>query len=197
MNRFLIVLFVSFFPLMINAQSFSERRKADRERWYKEKEQAEFLKKHEADKKNNEIDHKTSAMALKERKFVLEADKIIFKYGSNVFVNSNTNFVSLCGDEAAVQIAPMNSHPGFNGLGGITLDGHASNINVTEDNKHNIRLTMNVMGVAISAQVQILLYEGSDEARVTITPNFNSNRIELTGRVVPFDESQVFKGTSI
>ena len=197
MNRLLLVLFVSFFPFLVSAQSFSERRKADRERWYQEKEQAELGKKQGVDIQEQQIDHNISAAALKECKFVLEADRIIFKYGQNVYVNSSTNFISLYEDKAAVQISPMTAHPGFNGLGGITLDGNASNIKITEDKKHNLRLSMNVMGVAISAQVQILLYEGSDKALVTITPNFNSNRIELIGRIVPFESSDVFKGTSI
>lgn len=198
MNRLFIFLFVSFLSTaMLSAQSFSERRKADRERWYQEKEQAELRKKQGVEITEQKIDHNVSAAALEQLKFVLEADRIVFKYGQNVYVNSNTNFVSLYDDEAAVQISPMNAHPGFNGIGGITLDGHASDIKVTRDKKNNLRLSMNVMGVAISARVDILLYSGSDQAYVTITPNFNSNRIELIGRIVPFELSEVFKGTSI
>lgn len=197
MNRLLLVLFVSFFPVILGAQSFSERRKADRDRWYQEKEQVESLKKKGAEERNPQINYDLSAMALKELNFVLEADRLVFKYGQNVYVNSNTNFISLNGDEATVQVSPMNASPGFNGIGGITLDGKASNVKITEDKKKNLYLTMNVMGVAISAQIQILLYNGSDQAKVTINPNFNSNRIELIGRIVPFENSTVFKGTSI
>lgn len=198
MNRLFIFLFVSFFSsAILNAQSFSERRKADRERWYKEKEQVESLKRRRKEVSEFQIDHNASATALEERKFVLEADRIVFKYGQSVYVNSNTNFISLFDDEAAVQISPMNAHPGFNGLGGITLDGSTSDVKVTRDRKNNIRLSMNIMGVAISARVDIILYEGSDQAYVTINPNFNSNRIELIGKIVPFEQSKVFKGTSI
>lgn len=198
MNRLFIFLFVFLFSsVMLNAQSFSERRKADRERWYKEKEQVESLKKRGAEINEQQIDHNVSAAALEERKFVLEADRIVFKYGQSVYVNSNTNFISLFDDEAVVQISPMNAHPGFNGLGGITLDGHTSDVKVTRDRKNNVQLTMSIMGAAISARVDILLSEGSDQAYVTISPNFNSNRIELIGRIVPFEQSDVFKGTSI
>lgn len=198
MNRLFIFLFVFLFSsVMLNAKSFSERRKADRERWYKEKEQVESLKKRGAEINEQQIDHNVSAAALEERKFVLEADRIVFKYGQSVYVNSNTNFISLFDDEAVVQISPMNAHPGFNGLGGITLDGHTSDVKVTRDRKNNVQLTMSIMGAAISARVDILLSEGSDQAYVTISPNFNSNRIELIGRIVPFEQSDVFKGTSI
>lgn len=38
---------------------------------------------------------------------------------------------------------------------------------------------------------------GSNKASVTISPNFNSNRIPLTGIVVPSFRSRVYKGSSI
>ena len=56
---------------------------------------------------------------------------------------------------------------------------------------------MNVMGTGISARVDITLYKGSNEASVTITPNFNSNRMTLSGQIVPIEKSKVFKGRSI
>ena len=53
------------------------------------------------------------------------------------------------------------------------------------------------MGTGISARVDITLYEGSNKATVSITPNFNSNRMPLNGVIVPIEKSSVFKGRAL
>lgn len=135
--------------------------------------------------------------AISDKDFTLEADKVEFKYGQTSFVNSNTNFVSVTGDKSVVQVAFNVPVSGPNGIGGITLDGNISNYEVKKDKKGNINVSMNVMGTGISALVNISLYSGSNKASVTITPNFNSNRLTLTGVIVPSSSSRVFKGRSI
>lgn len=135
--------------------------------------------------------------AISDKDFTLEADKVVFKYGQTAFVNSNTNFVSVTGDKSVVQVAFNIPASGPNGLGGITLDGNVSKYEVKKDRKGNIHVSMNVMGTGISAMIDIDLYKGSNKASVTISPNFNSNRMTLTGVVVPSSDSRVFKGRSI
>lgn len=135
--------------------------------------------------------------AISDKDFTLEADKVEFKYGQTAFVNSNTYFVSVTGDKSVVQVAFNVPVSGPNGIGGITLDGNISNYEVKKDKKGNINVSMNVMGTGISALVNISLYSGSNKASVTITPNFNSNRLTLTGVIVPSSSSRVFKGRSI
>ncbi len=134
--------------------------------------------------------------ALDSLDFVFEADKIIFKYGDMAYVQSNTNFISLSDDKAVVQVAPFNGG-GPNGVGGITLDGRASNIKMVTDKKGTISYSMNIQGAAISAIVTITLPKGSNNATVVIDPTFNSNRITLSGRLLPKSKSRVFKGSSI
>lgn len=135
--------------------------------------------------------------AISDKDFTLEADKVVFKYGQTAFVNSNTNFVSVTGDKSVVQVAFNIPASGPNGLGGITLDGNVSNYEIRKDKKGDIHVSMNVMGTGISAKVDIDLYKGSNKASVTISPNFNSNRMTLTGVIVPSSSSRVFKGLSI
>ena len=71
--------------------------------------------------------------AIDNQTFVLEADRVYFKYGTSAFVSSNTNFVGLDGDKAVVQVAFNVPFSGPNGLGGITVDGNASNYKVKTD----------------------------------------------------------------
>ena len=128
--------------------------------------------------------------------FVLEADKLVFKYGDMAYVQSNTNFISLSDDEAVVQVAPYNAG-GPNGVGGVTLDGRASNIKMRTDKKGTITYSMNIQWAAISGVVTITLPKGTNLATAVIEPTFSSNRITLSGRIVRKKDSIVFKGSSI
>lgn len=92
--------------------------------------------------------------ALKQLDFVLEANRLSFNGRANAYVTSNTNFISLANNKVVIQVAPFNGG-GPNGVGGITLEGRASNIKVKTDKKGNISLTMNAMGTGLSATIDI------------------------------------------
>ena len=126
--------------------------------------------------------------AIEKLDFVLEANRLTFKRGQSVFVNSTTNFVALQDEHATVQVAP------FYGVGGTTLDGRASNIILRTDKKGNVTLTMSVMGTGLSATVSISMAKGSNRASVTVNPNFHSNRVTLDGVLIPSSQSNMFKG---
>lgn len=135
--------------------------------------------------------------AVEARDFTLEADRVIFKRGQTAYVTSNTNFVSVKGDDAVVQVAFNVPSGGINGVGGVTVEGNVTKYEIEEGKRGNVNITMNVMGRGISASLFIELYKGSNRAQVTITPNFNSRQLTLTGVIVPSDMSNVFKGTSL
>lgn len=135
--------------------------------------------------------------AINDTAFVLEADEVTFKRGYTVHVTSNTNFVAFCGNRAVVQVAFNVPWPGFNGLGGITVEGSVSGYKKYSDKKGNTYIQANVNGVGISAQVFITLWNGGDKATVTVQQNFRSGKITLDGCIVPLEESNMFKGTSI
>lgn len=135
--------------------------------------------------------------AVTDTMFVLEADQVVFKYGHVAYVTSNTNFVKFDGDRAVVQVAFNVPWSGFNGLGGITVEGNASKYDVTTDKRGNIYIDASVSGRGISAQLMLTLMAGSNKATVTIIPNFNSGRITLEGSIVPLEDSSVFKGSSL
>ncbi|HBH08999.1 MAG TPA: hypothetical protein DDX40_06340 [Rikenellaceae bacterium] len=174
------------------------RIKADSTLAAKAKADAKTLKaiQKELEAKQDSIANANAVKALDSLEFVLEADKLVFKYGEMAFVQSNTNFISLSDDEAVVQVAPYNAG-GPNGVGGITLEGRASNIKMRTDKKGTITYSMNVQGAAISAVVTITMPKGTNEAIAVIEPTFSSNRITLSGKIVPKSASRVFMGTSI
>ena len=65
------------------------------------------------------------------------------------------------------------------------------------DKKGNLYVNFNVSGVGISARVDITLPRNSQNASVTILPNFNSNRLTLDGHILPLHLSNIYKGTAL
>ncbi len=143
------------------------------------------------------VQHEKALQALKDSSFVLKADRVIFRRGRMVSVSSTTNFVSRYGNRATVQIAFDFASAGPNGLGGITVEGHVSEVSVKTDKKGFTYYRMNVMGVGISATVDITLFPASNRASVTVYPNYNSNTLTLEGVLEPTGASHIFKGSSL
>ena len=178
----LITLVLVSASTLMYAQSSSETRQAER------KAQREAQKARE--KAENERNYTIAVQALKEGKFVLEADQLVFKRGRSAFVSSTTNFVLMDGEHASVQIAANNALAGPNGIGGITVDGSRKEMKITTDKKGNVNCSFSV-------QVYITLTNGGNNASARISPNFNSNTLTLNGVLVPLSQSNVYKGRAL
>ena len=162
---------------------------------------AEFRARSEHDRQMNALADSLAYVqgraALVNRDFVLEANSVTFKNGATAFVNSTTNFISVKGNRAVVQISPSNYASGPNGVGGVTVDGTVSDFQITTDKKGRTTMSMNVMGIGINAQVEVYMYPGTNSATATVYPNFNSNTVWLQGDIVPYENSDVFEGSSL
>ena len=123
---------------------------------------AEFRARSEHDRQMNALADSLAYVqgraALVNRDFVLEANSVTFKNGATAFVNSTTNFISVKGNRAVVQISPSNYASGPNGVGGVTVDGTVSDFQITTDKKGRTTMSMNVMGIGINAQVEVYMY---------------------------------------
>lgn len=184
----MMLVFIGASTAMYAQESSSATRRAER----KAQRDAEKAR----EKREEAQAYASAVQAINNRKFVLEADRITFKRGQSVFVTSNTNFVLLNGEQASVQVAFNGPYAGPNGIGGITVDGRVGEVKTTTDKKGNVSCSFSVVGVGISAQVSIRLTHDTNNASVTINPNFNSNRLSLDGKVIPLSESSVYKGRS-
>ena len=172
---------------------------AQTERRIYTKAEQESAQKHKIEKRIEAIQDSIRSVeafaALEQLDFVLEASRLSFKRGETAYVTSNTNFVSLSDDKAVIQIAPFHGG-GPNGVGGITLEGRASNIKLKTDKKGKVTFTMSVSGMGLSATVDISLPKNSYMASVSVNPNFHSNRVTLYGILLPAANSDIFKGTA-
>lgn len=199
MKRVLLLLAVLLFSVgsgTMMAQQDKAAAKAAKQA-EKEAKKAEKEAKRAAEDAQNMAMFEQAVQALQEQNFVLEADRIEFKRGRFVYVTPSTNFVSMNGSNATIQLAFNGTASGPNGIGGITVDGTASNIQMKTDKKGNVSYSMMVQGVAVSATVTFRMIKGSNKCTATVSPNFNSNRISFTGSLYPADQSSVFKGRSL
>ena len=67
---------------------------------------------------------------------------------------------------------------------------------LTTDKRGNVNCNFSIQGIGISAQIFLTLTDGGNNATVTISPNFNSNTMTLSGNLVPLEQSNIFKGRS-
>lgn len=195
MNRIVSLMIVFVFAVCamteVQAQTRSTERKAKRmERKLKREERLE------KDSIMGSLDFNSAYQAIKNQSFVLEANSIQPMNGQVFFVNSNTNFVSLNNGQAMVQIASNSPYPGPNGLGGITVQGSASNIQTKQDDKGNVYLNMSVQGTFISATVNLMLMNDTNNATVTVDPNFSGRTLEMSGTLYPYSQANIFQGTT-
>lgn len=183
----------------IGSAQNKETRQERIERW--KSDMAAFKARQAKDTKVHDVTDSIAGLqagdAIKNASFVLEADAVTFRRGTRVFVNSTTNFISVRGDRAVVQVSPSYSYSGPNGVGGITVDGKVSDVRVSEDKRGNTHYSMNVTGIMISARVDIVIIADSSKAYATVTPNFSSNTVRLDGRIVPYSLSGTVEGMSL
>ncbi len=162
----------------------------------KQQREAERAKIKAQDQAASMASYQEAIQALQGKEFVLEANQVVFRNGQSVFVTSNTNFVLVNGQKGTVQIAFNTPYPGPNGIGGITVDGTISDMQMNMDKKGNVNCNFTIQGIGISAQIFINMTAGGNNATVTINPNFNSNTMTLNGTIVPLNQSDIFKGRS-
>ena len=191
------VLFLTTLLLLVTVTTFAQTRKAAREA------RREALKKERAARRaleaqQDSIAYMKAVEALNEGDFVLEANNVSFPNGITRFVSSNTNYVQVKDGKGIVQTAFTNFSyaPTPNGIGGVTVEGDISGMKIKQDKDGNYYCNYMIQGIAISATISITLSGGTNQASVTISPNFNNNTMTMLGVLVPTSESDVFQGTT-
>lgn len=190
---FLTTLLLLYFTATSFAQTSKEARAARRDAIKKERAAQRAL-----EAQQDSVAYLKAIEALKTGAFVLEADYVNFPNGITRYVSSNTNYVQVDNGDGIVQTAFTNFaySAGPNGLGGVTVEGRVSDLNMKEDKEGNYYYSYSIQGIAVSATVFITLTGGTNQASVQISPNFNNNNMTMTGRLLPLDESDVFQGTT-
>ena len=206
MKRILLTFMVIVAGLSVNAPDIKAQakprastRQERMEQWHKD--MAAFRAREQQSQEMRQLTDSIAGIqavaAVRNQDFVLEAQQVTFKSGMTTFVNTTTNFISVKGNRAVVQISPSNFASGPNGVGGVTVQGFISGPEYKVGKHGNITYSFNVTGIGVNAQVEIYMIPGTNSATATIYPNFNSNTIWLQGNIVPYASSNVIEGATL
>lgn len=135
--------------------------------------------------------------AVLDSSFIAGADQIMTKRGRSVNVASNLNYVSLNGTTGVIQIASTYGMLGFNGLGGVTLEGTVRDMSVKFDKKGNLSLSMRIVGSGRSGEVVLQMAKGSNRAVVQVKGTFSSASITMYCTVTSYEPYKVVQGRSL
>lgn len=148
-------------------------------------------------KKKEAIENKARLLEIVNNKaFVLETHTVFDRYGMSYNMNPTTNFVGLMDETSTVQLG-FDHLVGWNGVGGITLDGRVTKFEVDEGKDGQpITVKFRVMGAAMGPASIIITIQSDGNARAYISGDFGE-RISFQGRFVSTEESIVYKGTPL
>lgn len=128
------------------------------------------------------------------QQFVLEADYIAGRSGARQLVNSRLNFIIVDTLEGTVQIG-SNNGLGYNGVGGITIEGSISRYEVIE--KITKRGTKYIVDFQINSTIGnfdiYIIISPNGDAEATVRGHF-SGSISYSGRIIPLRASKIYKG---
>jgi hypothetical protein len=155
------------------------------------KEEASQRKKEEKKAKIEKLFNQTDSL-LEGKRFVLEAQFLKNNSGNRFPVTSNLNFISVDSLTAVLQVGSP-QRVGYNGVGGVTVQGRLFNWKLEKDNKRkNFYLTMTIQGNIDIYDVSMSIdYEGYATATLN---GINSGKLTFEGNLVSEDKTSVFKG---
>ncbi|HEX2970607.1 MAG TPA: DUF4251 domain-containing protein [Bacteroidales bacterium] len=150
--------------------------------------------KKEARKAGLYANYKAIDTLIQNRTFVLEAQFLQGRYGDQVPVSSQINFIRVNSSQVTMQTGNnYNASIGYNGLGGVTAEGTINNYRVTSDDKkmnHTIFLTT----ITQIGTYDITLRVGADATATATITGMSSGSLTYRGNLVAPYNSRVFKG---
>ncbi|NME71489.1 DUF4251 domain-containing protein [Flammeovirga aprica] len=171
-----------------------EQRKLAKKKAKEERKKAKELAKKQA-KAEEEARYQMAFEAMKNQSFVLQAHQVYDRYGNIAQVTNTINFVKMEGETCVVQLG-FEGIVGFNGVGGITLDGTISDLKVKENEHGGLQMTFNVQGSMMMAQVRINLNGSDNWADATVRAQTDNTEVKFRGNIIPTNLSSIYQGTT-
>ena len=141
-----------------------------------------------------EVKFKGMQNLLEDQSFVLEADYLGNGYDRHPVV-STLNFIMVDSSATIVQTG-NNFGVGYNGVGGLTVEGKVSKYVIVRDKKRkSFTVTWN-MSSAVGFYNISMVVSASGRATATLTGN-TSGRLVYDGWLVPASESRTYQGSKI
>ena len=128
--------------------------------------------------------------SVQSKAFVLQADMLRGRYGTVNVLDAN-NFIKINGDQVVIQTA--NPHRiGFNGLGGITINGQIIQYDIFEDN-NAVRINMQVSTVELGHITLSMTLGATGNAWAHLRGNFGL-QVSFNGQFAALDNLRQFEG---
>lgn len=132
---------------------------------------------------------------VKDQNFVIEANTVSGRYVSRFAVHPGTNFVKIEGDRVTVQTA-NNWGFGYNGLGGITINGNIKDYKVITNKKNNTSVLIEFTSPLFGLSTLNLHFQESGFASAMMVDNWG-RRVTFQGQFFPLEDSRIFEGRPI
>lgn len=189
------ILYLTIFAcVLFSVSSYAQSSKSEREKAWRMERLRKRAEARAIELHQDSVAYGAALAALKEGSWVLEANNLNFSNGVMRFVSSSTNYVSCDGGEGVIQTAYSNFTYSPNGLGGVTVQGDVSGVQMSVDKDGNVYYNFAIQGSAVSATVSLTLTAGTNQASATVNPNFSGQSLTFDGYLVPYDQSTVFQG---
>lgn len=176
------------------AQSCGKSCRTEREKAWRMERLRKRAEARATEQRQDSVAYESALAALKESSWVLEANNLNFANGIMRFVSSSTNYIGCNDEQGTIQTAYANFVYSPNGLGGVTVQGGISGMQMSMDRDGNVYCNFSIQGSAVSATVSLTLTAGTNEASAIVNPNFSGQSLTFDGYLVPYSQSTVFQG---
>jgi hypothetical protein len=130
-------------------------------------------------------------------RFVLEADYVSGKTGSRVPVSSTINFIIVDSAEAVIQLGSF-SGIGYNGVGGITIEGNITRYEVSmKEGKNGVTYSLRIYLMANIGIYDIQFWISSSGSADASVRGNTSGVLNYSGNIVPIYTSRIYKARAI
>ena len=133
---------------------------------------------------------------FEQKSFVLEANTVYSKKGRSFQMNSTTNFVKLKDGVGVVQLA-FNQIVGWNGLGGITLDGKVKNYKINKGDGTKMPSVQFDMNGSLGWATVRINVSSNGNARATVDAGMSGDRVSFSGILLPSSKSSIYQGSTL
>ena len=131
--------------------------------------------------------------ALQIKSFIAAFDRV-YSSGRSEYLTPRSNFVTLNGDKASLQLIIDPTVLGDNGIGGFTVDGTASDFSMSTNKKGITRYQMLISGPSLTCNVEILLSPGDNTIRAEVISMLRGTRVSLSGTLTPYVATDINRG---
>jgi hypothetical protein len=163
------------------------------------KKEAKAIEKEKREAEKEEIaknEKKLVEYMLDNKQFVLEANYLSGRSGSRIPVNSMLNFISIDSNQGIIQLANTWGS-GYNGLGGITVEGSVSKYEITKkETKHGVNYTVMLYLMTNLGMYDIFLWVSPDGYADASITGISPGNLKYSGKLVPVNTSRTYKGRS-